>query len=459
MAQEEQGGKSAARPVVTKYVCQHSKELPRETMDFLRGIAADYAKVKTAVYERYSGIRNMNRLTPVYTVQKEMRACGLRKQLNLPVVYYELAVTEAVGNIKAMWERTKDRIREVIRDRDTLSPDERMYLRTVLKLESILAAILNRHPYEMPRKMEGISIDIGRANNLIRRLVRRYRVKPCIRNAAQFKVTPAGYSYQDGGIYLVSRIPRHRIYLPLKDGQAYSRQIRVNLAERSVELHIPVDVEVRESVDRGGSIYAYIGYRDAITLSNGHVYGKGLERLVSPETERLNAKNAERNKLHAACERNMAAGNSDEARRILQNNLGKKKYDAQRMRMRERTQNYINAELNRMIAEEKPGRIVITKPVTKRRAKSYVKAVNRGYARSFYGYIRKRLAEKCHVHGIELVAISPADTKRVCSQCGAEGTCDKEGFHCLVCGYHAAIAQNAARNIEKKASAAEAKDE
>ena len=449
--QEDPNGTSAAGTVVTKYVCQHSKELPKETMDFLRGIAADYAKVKTAVYERYSGIRKMSRLTPVYTVQKEMRACGLRKQLDLPVVYYELAVTEAVGNIKSMWERTKDKVREAIRERDNLSPEERMYIRTVLKLESILAAILNRRPYEMPHKMAGIEIDVSRLNNLICRLVRQYRIKPCIRNADQFKVTPAGYRYRDGGIYLVSRIPRNRIYLPLKDTQAWSRQIRVNLSEHSAELHIPVDVRVRGRDDYGGSIYAYIGYRDAVTLSNGHIYGKDLERLVSPETERLNAKNAERNKLRVICEKTMAAGNSDEARRIALNNLGKKKYDAQRMRMRERTQNYINAELNRMIAEEKPGCIVVTKPVTKRRTKFYDKKVNRKYARSFYGYIRRRLAEKCRVRGIALVEIGFADTKRICSACGSEGLCDREGFHCPACGYHATVAQNAARNIEKKA--------
>jgi hypothetical protein len=84
-------------------------------MKFLRGIAEDYAKVKTAVYERYSGVRSIERINFSFNVQKEMRLCGLRQQLNLPSAYYEVAVLEALTNIKAMWSQLKNKIRGVIR--------------------------------------------------------------------------------------------------------------------------------------------------------------------------------------------------------------------------------------------------------------------------------------------------------------------------------------------------------
>ena len=84
---------------VTKTVWQYSELLPEETMAFLRGIAADYCKVKNYVYGRYSGIRSLNNLTPVYNILNEMRGCGLREQLDLPAVYYELAIADAVTNI------------------------------------------------------------------------------------------------------------------------------------------------------------------------------------------------------------------------------------------------------------------------------------------------------------------------------------------------------------------------
>lgn len=52
---------------VTRTIWQYSDPLPEETMAFLRGIAADYCKVKNDVYRRYSGVKNLDRLTPVYS--------------------------------------------------------------------------------------------------------------------------------------------------------------------------------------------------------------------------------------------------------------------------------------------------------------------------------------------------------------------------------------------------------
>ena len=126
---------------VTKTIWQYSEQLPEETMDFLKSIAVDYCKVKNYVYGRYSGIRNLNNLTPVYNILNEMRGCGLREQLNLPVVYYELAIAEAVTNIKSNWGNVKNRIGDCITENENLSDDDRIYLRTVLKLNSVYAAI------------------------------------------------------------------------------------------------------------------------------------------------------------------------------------------------------------------------------------------------------------------------------------------------------------------------------
>ena len=75
--------------ITTKTVWQHTEILPKETMEFLKGIATDYTKVKTSTYERYSGVENFERLVSIYDIMTEMRHCGLREQLKLPSVYYE----------------------------------------------------------------------------------------------------------------------------------------------------------------------------------------------------------------------------------------------------------------------------------------------------------------------------------------------------------------------------------
>ena len=63
---------------LTKITWQYTEPLPEETMDFLKGIAGDYAKVKINVYERYSGIASLGRLASLFDIMTQMRHCGLR---------------------------------------------------------------------------------------------------------------------------------------------------------------------------------------------------------------------------------------------------------------------------------------------------------------------------------------------------------------------------------------------
>lgn len=186
------------------------------------------------------------------------------------------------------------------------------------------------------------------------------------------------------------------------------------------------------------------------TLSNGHIYGKSLDSLTNPETERLARKNRERRRLYTAYEQNAESGNLLKAGNIEKNNLGRCKYDRQKEKERHRTETFINSEINRMFREEKPFRVVIAKPVVKNRTKIYSKTVNRRLSRGFGGFVRERLAYKCRVNSIELVEIASRGTGKVCSICGAEGKRQGLGFKCGSCGFKSCIAVNSAKNIQKK---------
>lgn len=84
-----------------------------------------------------------------------MRYCGLRESLNLPAVYYELAIVDAVADIKRNWGMVKNKIGERITFNKNLSDEDRIYLRTVLKLNTIYTAILNHQKYDMPKNAIG----------------------------------------------------------------------------------------------------------------------------------------------------------------------------------------------------------------------------------------------------------------------------------------------------------------
>lgn len=228
------------------------------------------------------------------------------------------------------------------------------------------------------------------------------------------------------------------------------RQIKIQIRQNDVVFAVPVEAKMKRHPDYVDTVYAYIGSQDMLTLSNGHIYGEALEELTNPETERLAKKNRERRKMYTAYVRSTEAGEAKKAGNIEANNLGKYKYDRQKEKERARTTAFINSEINRMICDEKPARIVITKAVTKNKTKIYAKSANRKLARTFNGYIRERIAYKCKVHSIELVEISSKHTGKTCSACGAEGKRQGKTFMCESCGFMGTIAVNTAKNIQQK---------
>ena len=99
---------------------------------------------------------------------------------------------------------------------ENLNDDDRMYLRTVLKIGSVYAAVLNHQEYEMPQNASDLDINRNRLNNLLCRLTRRYLTVPKTENTNWFRISPNGYSYKDGAMRIVCRMPRKRISIPLK---------------------------------------------------------------------------------------------------------------------------------------------------------------------------------------------------------------------------------------------------
>lgn len=436
--------------IMTKIVWQQTEILPEETMEFLKGIAADYAKVKAKVYERYSGIGSLGRLGSIFDLMTEMRHCGLREQLELPSVYYELAVRDGVSDIKSTWGMTKNRIRTQITANENLSGDDRMYLRTVLKLDKIYAAILNREPYPMPEKTAGMDIDVNRLNNLLRRLTRKYLGKPASSRADSFSVSPGGYSYKDNALCLVSRIPRKRVALPLKDQKTSTRQIRVCIKANYALIALPKEIKKQKHKDYQNTIYIHLGYQTMCTLSSGKLYGEKLGELLSAKSERLMEKNQERSRIRARYRESLSSGDEKRAEEIKANNLGIQKYNRQKRKEQARIETYVNGELNRMLEAEKPEKIVITRPLTINKTPLKYKTSNRKVTEGPQSYVRKRLTQKCDANGIQLVEINSKGTGNVCSNCGMEGKRLIEGFVCEHCGFKSSIALNGARNIEKK---------
>jgi len=237
-------------------------------MEFLRWLAGACAKVKKTVYERYGGIGSLGKLTPGYTVLNEMRASGMRQKLEMPVVYYELAILDALTAIKSRWGILRDTLKRLAAFNEGFSKDDRTYIYTVMKWGSAYAAILQGKPYEEPNIVKNLPVDKQRLNNWLRRQTRKRLGKIQVIREAGFTISPkVGYSYKNGVMRIAGRQPRKRLEIPLRDGRKFSRQLHVEVKEDYIVLTAPITKEACLPEDWTNEICVHIGNVNALTLS------------------------------------------------------------------------------------------------------------------------------------------------------------------------------------------------
>lgn len=443
------GRQGMPREKLCKTVHQYNKDpLPAADMEKLQKIGEDQQRVKAYVYDRYGGIGSLGKLYPGYTIQNEMTESGLRDRLGLPSVYFYLAIFEALGDIKCQWSRTKTKLLELIKRNEGLSPEEKHYLRFLLKVGNAFEAVLSQRPVELPAQLQttysGLAsqVDTGKLDRYLCRQVRKhYRRPEADRGPAKgLSLSAKAYRYGDGGIYVATKEKRKRIFIPLTDRNLYGRQIYIRLypERRGIQIDVPVDVAVKQHRDHRAEVGVAFGLHTMLTTDQGHAYGTELGKLQIEHAEwiREQAKSYSRNRKA---------------------NPGRKKYQARKKRSTERLHSYINHELNVFLQTEKPKVIYMAKlpgpqPQTGR-SHPFNKKLDHSLSKWQRGYIRKRLEFKCREHSVEIVQVLGKDISNMCSSCGAIGIKRRAGevmFFCSACGTELEEKTNTARNAKKR---------
>lgn len=424
---------------ICKTVRQYNKEpISEEDMGKLQDIATDYSKVKNYVYDHFGGIGSLSKLYPGYTVQNEMTATELRKVLGLPSVYFYLAIFEALADIKSQWMYTKSKILQLVGNNENFTPEEKHYLRFVLKINNAFTAIVNQKPVELVqeirKKYEEVAdgIDVERLHRYLCRQVRKYHVKQHTDAANGFSITDRAYRYGDHGIYISTKQNRKRIFIPLTDNNSYKSQLYIKLHpdSRSIEIMAPVYMEARSYEEYTNQIGISIGMFTMVTTHDGHCYGKEFGKYQASYGEWIRNQTIIYNRNRGE-------------------NPGRKKYGAKKKKLEEQLHAYINQELNLFLHQEKP-RIIYMAKLPKPQRGGYIPEINYQVAMWQRGYIRNRLIQKCREQSIEVVEVLGKDISRECSQCGAMGIQKDGSFTCESCGYRADKKLNAARNIWKR---------
>jgi len=422
-----------------KTVRQYSKGvIPERDMEKLREIAEDYRKVKNYVYARYGSIGSLSKLYPGYTVQNEMTASGLRSDLEMPSVYFYLAVFDALGDIKAQWSRTKSKILELVGKHEGLSPEEKHYLRFLMKVNNAFEAVLNekeiRLPKELQKKQEELAslVDTEKLHRYLCRQARKYHEKQHTSAADGFALSEKAYRYGDHGIYISIKEKRKRVFVPLTDNNEYKRQLYIRLYpdEGKLEVRAPVDVAVKSHKDYTNVVGIAMGYHTMLTTDQGHRYGEELGRYQTEYAEWMRRQTGIYN-------------------RNRKDNPGREKYEARKRRYTSQLHSYINQELNRFLREEKPEVVYMAK-LPKPYGGGVSRKINHSVSMWQRGYIRRRLELKCSQQSVEMAEVFGKGISSTCSSCGAKGVKADGIFRCPLCGYESEEKVNTARNVKKR---------
>lgn len=261
-----------------------------------------------------------------------------------------------------------------------------------------------------------------------------------------FSVDEGLYSYKEGYINITCIKKGQRLPIKLTDNNKYCSGLIIKIIDNKIEIHKPLKIQVKKNNNQENIIGIDKGYTHLFAVSSSKFYGDELNQFLNKETERLNAKNKQRNRFFALYNQYLEQGKLKKANTIKENNLGKVKYNHNKQKHDQTVKSYINSSLNQLIKEEKPTEIIIEQLDFVNWNDRYPKSVKRKLSRWIKGYIRERLQYKCDYNSIRYTYINPAYTSKVCSNCGRFGKRERDVFTCPKCGeIHSDY--NASKNI------------
>ncbi|AVQ39845.1 hypothetical protein C7M56_14600 [Clostridium botulinum] len=431
---------------IIKNVKQYSYKLDTEMLDELKFIANQYKNVKNYVYSRYSGINSIPLLNKERQIRNEWVKSEFAKQWKLPARYWKLALTESIGNINSQWSNIKNKIKKQVKVNENLSYEDKHYINYIVKFNSYYHKVLTNQKFDIPKIFENKNLNFKYLNNLIRRYTRKYKGHiPYSKVGKTFSIDTGLYSYKNDCINITSTKKGKRISIELTDNNKYDRTMIVKIIDNRIVINCPLKIKTRKNKSTN-IIGIDKGYRYLFAVSSENFYGENLNNYLSKETERLNKVNTQRNRFWALYNQYIEQDNIEKANKIKENNLGKVKYNHNKLKHDQTVKSYINYSLNQLIKEEKPKEIVLENLDFVNWNDKYLKDVKRKLSRWIKGYIRERLEYKCDFYSIKYTYINPAYTSKACSVCGGFGKRDGDVFTCPKCGeFHADI--NASKNI------------
>lgn len=202
--------------------------------------------------------------------------------------------------------------------------------------------------------------------------------------------------------------PNGNFMIILKDGRC---EFRVSHKYQITSIEKPIEAI---GVDKG--------YTEVFTDNTGERHGEGFGKLLTKKSDFLDEKYKNRNKLWAIMKKAREAGHIKKANNIKSNNLGNKKLDKQKERMKIELKEKIYSAAK--VLAQKASIIAIEDLTFKTKSKGKFKKVNRRLSSWIKGVIDEAIIKYCFIYGTKLVYVNAAYTSQGDSRydCALMGT-------------------------------------
>lgn len=438
--------------ILIKTIKQYSfpfHKIKNDNFENLEKLGYEFRDTKNFFYSRFSGISYINKLKDKYTIKNEVIKENLKNISKIPARYWKICLSHVLGNIKTLLENTKKLIKKATYNNSNLSDKDRHYIYTVLKSSEYLENVLRRKKLS-DYLYDKFKINHKKLNNLIRRYFRRYKNKTPYSKKNNFLVLDSGlYKYKDGFLKISTLNKGKRIGFKMKDRRVFKGNLAIKwdncltvFGTKKIESNTIFETENSVAIDKG--------YKKLITTDKNTFYGTEYSSLNKILIDKQVKKLKNRSRLFQIAKRYEETGNSKKAENIFKNNLGKIKQNIFTMKLRKRSENYINKEVNYFFDKEKPTEIIKEDLTWESYKNKNKKGFKNQIKRREKGILDKAIEWKALQKNIKIININPAYTSQICHICDGFGTRNGENFICQCCQNRMNADVNAAHNIRKR---------
>jgi IS605 OrfB family transposase len=349
----------------------------------------------------------------------------LGKETNLPSIVWRITLLDTLEDINSYYAAAKEKAVKAVYKR---CKSDKVEARKISQK-------LNRKTW--------------RNDSYLRRVMRKLFLHGKTQVDNQIVLDETSYKYfefnGEGWVGVTSLTHRRRIAIPLSTKDKITGQIRIILQGDQVEIHYQVEAKKKACGTRVLALDK--GYTEVFTDQNGRRYGNGLGKLLSGISDKRTQRGSRRAKLRALRDK-LLLKNPAKAQRILEHNLGTKKFTRTNRVHEARIRTVVRTAVSTVVSRAKE--IIVEDLSRPIKSKSKGKSWNRKLSSWVSGGIQEGLEQVSQRSGASLVEVNAAYTSQTHSQCGCLGQRKGNVFHCNICRVVEDADINAAGSILKR---------